>query len=874
MAKIIKKNILGLFAAVLVAVAIFNSPAYALPAGRNDSEKAAVNARWAALDSIPGNGWECPKKCGAMWVTAANATGDRVYNRNNMIDLTTNTQGLISTNGNRTYITLKIVGTILGSGDTGSGFSYARIIGSAAKYTTSTGSTYSLPAPLYSKNYIRRDFRVDNFGDVHINNPEYYSSVRVDITDVYKSGSENPVLNLNFKRLMYSRPGVLESDNIGDEWYNIRLKINTPKYQTKARSYVKSGDSGGDSNWGSASRTIKVNVGDKIYFKHTLENVGTVTKDAVSNVVVRANDDYTVAHQLKDSGLQSNAGVVRGSGVFAQASPVGSKQLNSSYLTYNVKASDAGKTLCTRIEFIPSSRNLSAITDNYQQTNSNRIGYTNFACAYVSLDYDIVTKIPVGGNCASGDSCDKEDEPGTPEIPIPSIIDTPSTGTKIRSTNWKLTYYVVKPNNKSTGKNVVRDQWGNSRNGGFFSNNGDPCAVGQFYNQPGSVYQSNESDPSRKIQGCTVINSGTIDSARGSVKVEGLIYGELGKFSIPENAEIGTKYCFALSVSPYTIMPSWSKEEQESFVGWHHGKPGCIVVVKKPKAQILGAGLFANGGAYGTISGRSVNGTNRAFGSWVEYEIVSNGANSNVASNGVFGYPNGATGFAGGTKNAKVQNRLTFANKSGSYGNFGVSYSSKEFISKMSAIYNSKPATSESNSVNVSNSNSDLLFKPKSKTTISGISVAGGNVVIFAPNQEVEITGDIIQSVGIRSSANSAQAIIIAKSVKIKQNVGRIDAWILTEKMDTCSDVASSNLRSGVCAKPLEINGVVAISGTDDTSFSLKRTAGAEGAGDGIGQPAEIFRLNADSYQWIFGQTQKEGIKITTTYSKELPVRF
>lgn len=240
MVKIIKKNILGFFAAVLVAVAIFNSPAYALPAGRNSSERDTINSRLQALGIINNHYWSCRWKCGAMWVAAANASGDEVYNRDNMIDLTTNTRGLISVVNNRKYITLKVVGTILGSSATGIGSSYAKIIGSSATYTTSNG-TSSLQTPELSYDYIRRDFRVDDFGDVYINNPEYFSLVKIDITDIYNSGSENPVLNLNLRRQMYLRPGVIENDFVGDEWYHVRLKIDNPKYQTKARSYVKCG---------------------------------------------------------------------------------------------------------------------------------------------------------------------------------------------------------------------------------------------------------------------------------------------------------------------------------------------------------------------------------------------------------------------------------------------------------------------------------------------------------------------------------------------------------------------------------------------------------------------------------------------------------
>lgn len=845
------KKLFGAFIISFVLASFIGGGVFAYTDGAlNDSMQAAVD--WAKSDLR--NFGVCRGPYGAIWATTLGTKNKY--------------EAKVYVTAEAEKVTINVIGNVYSCGNDKTP-AYAVNIKSGTSW-------YSIPRGVS----LNRGYASDVSGTWSTPGPGFNATIDLIKAGIPKNEDDKAkeyTIYANMYRC-FSSNGVTPTGSCKWELFPIVVVRNPGKkisYQTRARSYVKSDGSNADTNWGKASRRIEVSVGDEIYFKHTLENVGDNSSEKISNVVVRANDNYSQSRKLGagEASLQVYSGTIsRGAGLFAQASPVGSKQMNGSYLTYVVQASDVGKTLCSRIEFTESGKNRAGISDQFQKVNTANVGYTEYACAYVSYDYEVTTDIPLDGKCSKGDSCDREEEAGAPDIPIPAFVNMPESNTKIRETNWKLTYFVVRPDSNIPGKNSITDNWGGTRSGGFFDYNtiSDPCSA-NHYSQPGSVFQVSETDHSKKIKGCEVVRSGKFDSASGRTEIQTEVYGEIGKFSVPEMAEIGTKYCFALSVSPYIMRKDWSEDLQKNFNGWHHGKPACIIVVKKPKAQILGAGLFSGEGVFGLNSTRKVADINRTFGSWVEYEIVSNGVNSKVASNGVFGYPNGATGFAGGTASDKVQNRLTFANKS-SFGNSGVSYSSKAFIEKMKAIYSGKKETSKANSIALSGSNEDLLFKSTSKVSLSGGSIGSGNVVIFAPNQEVEISGNIQQS-GVRSSLNLGQVIIIAKNVKIKQDVTRLDAWILTEKIDTCSDVASSTIRSGVCANPLDINGVVAISGSGE-SILLKRTAGSEGASDGIGYPAETFRLTPDAYQWIFNQSQKNGVKITTTYSKELPVRY
>ena len=101
----------------------------------------------------------------------------------------------------------------------------------------------------------------------------------------------------------------------------------------------------------------------------------------------------------------------------------------------------------------------------------------------------------------------------------------------------------------------------------------------------------------------------------------------------------------------------------------------------------------------------------------------------------------------------------------------------------------------------------------------------------------------------------------------------RVDAWLLaSDSIDTCKITGS--LSSTVCNNHLLVNGPVVVASNKADGLKLNRTAGSEGAGDGIGNPGETFLLGYDAYQWIVNQADVGGVRITTSYTKELPVRY
>lgn len=706
--------------------------------------------------------------------------------------------------------------------------------------------------------------------------------------------------NRNYDHSVNDRPvagGVIPCMSVQA---SISARINFAKYQTQGRSYVKNAKEAG---WGAASRSITVAAGDTIQFQHELKNIGSASNDGMGHVVIRSNSEYQAIWGNKGSEIWTwTPGTVKRRNVasgqtFALATPNTNKviQLNAHQLSYTTKPSDVGKTFCTRIEWTGGVRNMSAI---HQPPAQIGVGgtYTGWACAYVAYDYSPPTPSVVGGSgSACGGTCG-EVEAGTPQVPLKSSVIKNSTSTQTKPIQWKLTHFVVKPNQAipGVGGTSPKDENNKPLSGGFVSEYGvDPCAT-SIYNTA-AVY--NTVDTSKRIQRCQTIANGTITNLDSTKTIDIPSLGmsdPLNKFSVPENAEVGTKYCFALSISPYMMSKDWNKAKQDSFKKWHHGKPGCIIVVKKPKTQFLGGGIYAGSGVVASQSTRvvtykrrtgpqsiSTSKVERKFGSWVEYELVVNkGVNSGLATNGIFGATmiseananQAVTGIAGRTtKDVKFQNRLTLANNASTYGNFGGTNYARAFFNRMKAFYQSRLSrmVTYTKGLGVSvgseyNSNIDVNLGAISNTE-------GKTTVIYAPNNTVTISGNIQNTnVNVRSVG---QTIIIGKNININQDVTRVDAWLLaSDSIDTCKMTVS--LSSTVCNKHLSVNGPVVVASSNINGLKLNRTAGSEGAGDGIGNPGETFLLGYDAYQWIVNQANVGGVRITTSYTKELPVRY
>ena len=726
-------------------------------------------------------------------------------------------------------------------------------------------------------------------------------------------------------------PASVEPNTYLCMYVDFQLSVIKPgDYQTDARSSIKVQKSDGTvpAEWGTPGRTINAQPGETLYFQHTIESItgSNNTGTRPLNLIVRANDDYVKAfkdskivdNKLQSQDLKANkdpsqdssyelfelSGVVKqNTGTFFRASAEGvTGGGTQSYQTYKVKSEDRGKLFCQWLEFNNhTSPGKPYKSTPYQTLHSNiNVSVTNMACAYIPYDNDpIPPNVVAGGGNASGGSS-TEVEAGTPQVPVSAHVVKPDGTTQTKPIEWKLTHFVVKPNQAipGVGGTGPKDENGNPLSGGFVSEYGvDPCAT-NIYNTA-AVY--NTVDTSKRIQRCQTIANGTITNLDSTKTIDIPSLGmsdPLNKFSVPESAEVGTKYCFALSISPYMMSKDWDKARQDSFKKWYHGKPGCIIVVKKPKTQFLGGGIYAGSGVVASQSTRvtaysrstgpqstSTSNVERKFGSWVEYELVVNrGTNNGLATNGIFGPtmvgiadPNQAvTGIAGRTtKDVKFQNRLTLANSDSDYGNFGGTNYAQAFFNRMKSHYQAQVSASKMVSYNpaqpITPGGSYYSANRDINLNLSYEVITGDTTVIYAPNNTVTISGNIQNTnVNVRSVG---QTIIIAKNINIDQSVTRVDAWLLaSDSIDTCK--VTGSLSSTVCNNHLLVNGPVVVASDEANGLKLNRTAGSEGDGDGIGNPGETFLLGYDAYQWIVNQANVGGVRITTSYTKELPVRY
>jgi hypothetical protein len=331
--------------------------------------------------------------------------------------------------------------------------------------------------------------------------------------------------------------------------------------------------------------------------------------------------------------------------------------------------------------------------------------------------------------------------------------------------------------------------------------------------------------------------------------------------------EVGTRICYALSVSPYN---------QSTGTNWRHSTPDCVTIAKKPKVQVLGSDLIVGKGQTSNIvtssTTKGIGGSNQTFGSWGEYGIIASGRVTSMASGA--GYSGGATSnvFCG-------VSLLTFSNVNtgqtscSSASQMG-GYANTKSLPDVGSRLNTSSSLGVSPTVNLASiSTGSYAATGNVRVSASGPIVSGKWVVINAPTATVTINSDINYTTGtLDSLGDIPQVVIIANQIRIAGSVTNIDAWLIASgtagNLFTCSDVATaSELRSGNCDQRLTVNGPVMAK-----HLYLYRTAGA-GTGNQTGDPAEVFNLRPDAYLWATGYLSDDG-RLQTVTTKELPPRF
>jgi hypothetical protein len=555
---------------------------------------------------------------------------------------------------------------------------------------------------------------------------------------------------------------------------------------------------------------LTARVGQTLYWKHAIGNVGP------------NNTDRPIAYAIGKSGF--SAGAWANNAPPNNQDPQGTTNINvnawfdvgwgtprASYSRYVVRQADVGGKLCQSISWGPTA------WDNAAWTASTE------ACVTVPYDYNLLPSVTGPNGMGSVGSTIPT---VTPKVNNQLAGNAGATTTSPPGVEWQIKRVEVAP-----GKTIpmIQQENGNA-----------PC---QHYKSGGATV-------------CDDRGSGSQSFPAGSTTL-----ALLSNEQIKPTTAVGTKVCFTLSVRPYS----------QTSGNWRHSAPVCITVSKQPKVQVWGGDLRTRGSIETGTSVITSGGTDRLFGSWVEY--------GGFAAGGIDGFASGS-GLNNGSLNttaADLWNKLTFANidstGTSTYGKFPLPplpNLSTQFIGSASGgAINSNLGALSSGTYTVGNFT----------TTGGAIGQAAGKgkTIIIISSGTFTIDGDITyKGNGASDTFNKVdelpQVIIIARNINITNATKQIDAWLLTTGatgvINTCSDRAvAAPLNATVCNNQLTVNGPVVTQ-----HLHLRRTAGSDSVAD-AGKPAEVFNLRPDAYLWAQARASQSG-KVQTVYSVELPPRF
>ena len=163
-------------------------------------------------------------------------------------------------------------------------------------------------------------------------------------------------------------------------------------------------------------------------------------------------------------------------------------------------------------------------------------------------------------------------------------------------------------------------------------------------------------------------------------------------------------------------------------------------------------------------------------------------------------------------------------------------------------------------------------------TIIIGTNMVYGN--IHNDDRAGNVTGTGCYKQQYNTISEIPQMIVIADKIVIKENVSRIDSWLIANEIYTCDPRSGYNainkngnkldrntINAANCGKQLTITGPVVTQ-----KLNLFRTGGGDNWSNNA-MPSEIFFLGPESYLWAYNQAQRFS-QATTTYQRELPPRY
>ena len=512
------------------------------------------------------------------------------------------------------------------------------------------------------------------------------------------------------------------------------------------------------------------------------------------------------------------------------------------------------------------------------------------ACAYVKSTFNLVPKIGDGstsvGNVNQGE-----------EIDAPSVIQNQGGILKNFSTDWATYDFKVT-------KELIQLAGGESNliavvNSIFNQTSGGLHYAEVSYASAVTACEWMRSDPRLSSvigeRDCNTLVDGIVSAiVAGATQVDG------SKLSTGD-AQVGDLVCRTMSIRHYNWDTRDSGNESRRVA-----YPKCYRVAKKPSVQIWGndvrvgsnsstvVGLpateYTKSSIITAVSGLTAAPLDMSYGSWGEYGMVTpiEGVIKSSSSGGLSGRGTGGAPLASQT--ATDRNKLSFANSgtalAGQYGMWG-SISAQPSVSTQFGS-----GSSRAGNISLTDLAAGTYTATSSTAKLSGEVGAGRSIIIRSSNTIV-IDDNITYASSSYSRPNDiTQLVIIAKNIIIKDNVTRVDAWLVATPnaantnggvISTCEtsdspnlgDAYTNELSAGTCNQQLTINGPVLA-----RELQLRRTAGAEKTDDGdvngrgYNNPAEIINMRADAYIWAANYVSRTTGNIKTDYTVELPPRY
>lgn len=279
-------------------------------------------------------------------------------------------------------------------------------------------------------------------------------------------------------------------------------------------------------------------------------------------------------------------------------------------------------------------------------------------------------------------------------------------------------------------------------------------------------------------------------------------------------------------------------------------------------------------GIFYTTDCRSLERTDRVYGSWGEYGVMATGIIRGIGSGSAFA-GRGLAYLTGCSYTFLTIANATNANcRTTPAANYG-GYRTGRTLPDVAARY---PVASATATISGTQSIANLsgVYRTSGPLTLTGGSLPLGRTIVIntydaatRTYKDVTIAGDITYATGRMTSNNQIpQLVIIGRNINIQSAVKQVDSWLIAEgTLNTCSNVARTAITINNCNSLLTMNGPVMAK-----EVQLWRTAGS-GNGDASGDPAEVFNLRPDAYLWGIAQSARSG-RLQTVYQRELPPRY